>query len=126
MCETVTVCARTGFGGKVISFDSISSHCIPWRYQWEVCVAVATVASHPLSGVGLLMVFSSSQTITRDTRTDEGNMSSFSCQEGLRGQLMFKRPAPPSEWMITSVPSELWEFVTGGQPSRRDTSGALC
>lgn len=81
-CMRETVCAQAS-GAKWFLFDSISFHCITQRCQWEVCVAIAT-ATHPLSIGALLMMFSSSQTITRDTWTDEGNMSSFSCQECLR------------------------------------------
>lgn len=86
-----------------------------------MCVAVAT-ATHPLSNVALLMMFPSSQTITRDTWTDEGNMSSFSCQEGLRA-VDVQTPRMDDH----KSGAELWDFVMrAGQPSKRHKFGALC
>ena len=70
-------------GAKLFLLIRIKFCRVPWRRRWDVYVAVAT-AARPLSSVRLLMMHSSSQTITRDTRTDEGNMSSLSCQEGLQ------------------------------------------
>lgn len=88
----------------LIEFNSIQCRC-----QWEVCVADAT-ATHSLSNLALLMMFSSSQTITRETPTDKGNMSSFSCQEGLWA-LDVQTPSTASKMDDLKTGAELWDFV---------------
>lgn len=108
-----------------MSFDSIQFHGITCSNQWEVCVA-DTTATHQLSNFMLLIIFSSSQTITRDRRRDKGNMSSFSCQEGLRA-VDVQMPGAASRMDDQKGGAELWEFVVrAGQPSHCHKSAELC
>lgn len=82
-------------------------------------------ATHPLSKVMLLMMFSSSQTITGDTRTDDGNMSSFSCQDGLQA-VDVQTPSTVSRMDDQMSVAELWESaMRAGQPSQRHKFGAM-
>lgn len=101
---SISIKAKFFFFFCLIEFNSIQCRC-----QWEVCVADAT-ATHSLSNLALLMMFSSSQTITRETPTDKGNMSSFSCQEGLWA-LDVQTPSTASKMDDLKTGAELWDFV---------------
>lgn len=89
------------------------------------CVAVAT-AAHWLSNAALLMISSSSQTITWDTWSDWGNMSSLFCQEGPQADDDAHTPTVALlQWLGDDARAESRDFFLAGSAGQIFTQASI-